>query len=165
MNANLYLQNNFLYRKELSFGEAGTAPLGIKRALFLSSSSFWKIVDDIQVCVCICVCICICICICVHITITIIFLQVQETIATKYNIKAVFIPGLATAPEPTKDSTIVNLVDMISRFRAAQLPSVMEYRSINNKELQYRLTRDQGITMIPYKVSFFFTGYSVYILA
>ena len=54
----------------------------------------------------------------------------------------------------------MNLVDMISRFKAAQLPSVMEYRSINNKELQYRLTRDQGVTMIPYKVSFF-TSYSV----
>ena len=135
----------------MSFGEAGNAPLGIRRALFLSSSSFWKIVDDIQVQVCICIYICFCICIyvCIHI------LQVQETIATKYNIKTVFIPGLATAPEPTKDSTIVNLVDMISRFKAAQLPSVMEYRSINNKELQYRLTRDQGVTMIPYKVSFF----------
>ncbi len=137
----------------MSFGEAGNAPLGIKRALFLSSSSFWKIVDDIQVQICICVHVYIHILI--YITIIILFLQVQETIATKYNIKTVFIPGLATAPEPTKDSTIVNLVDMISRFKAAQLPSVTEYRSINNKELQYRLTRDQGVTMIPYKVSFF----------
>lgn len=80
-------------------------------------------------------------------------MQVQETIAEKYNIKIVFIPGLATAPEPTNDSTTVKLVDMISRFKSASLPSVTEYRSINNKELQYRLTREHGVTMIPYKVS------------
>jgi hypothetical protein len=61
-----YIYKALLFtRKELSFGEAGNAPLGIKRALFLSSSSFWKIVDDIQVCV-LHLCLCLCLCLCSH---------------------------------------------------------------------------------------------------
>lgn len=72
--------------------------------------------------------------------------------AKNYNIDLVLLPGLITASKPMKDNTMVKLLDTIGRLRSDCLPSMREYRSINNKSLQYRLAEDARIDIFPYEV-------------